>query len=112
MKTTRDVIRQNYLAEVKKYFTDKGDEVIVTGSNEFATPVVDSEGNEFFVKFVVSVPKGARDEAEYDAYGLAQEYEMKCRAMAEKKIKQAEDKRKKIARDVALRKAKADSKGD
>lgn len=109
MKTPKDVKRDDYLKKIQDFFEQAGEEVIRTGSNEFAIPVVDSCNEEFFLRFVISAPRGARDEGEYDAYGVAQAYQMKCEQTAARKAQRAIDKKKKMERDLAARKAKAES---
>ena len=109
-KATNDALRNQYVETIVKMLADAGEEVLRVGSNEIAIPVVDAEGEDNYVVFVVKVPTGSRDGDAYDAYGLAQEYEMKQAEKKEKAAKAAEDKARKIARDEAMRKQKAEAK--
>ena len=84
MATSRKVLREElklqYLTDLIKYYTDIGEDVLRIKSNEIALPVVDREGNEDFIKIVVSIPTGANKGTEpFDAYELAEEYEMKVK---------------------------------
>ena len=72
--------------------------------------VIDGEGEDSYVVFKVQVPTGSRDGDAYDAYGLAQEYEMKQAEKKEKAEKAAKEKAAKIARDQKMREQKAAAK--
>lgn len=109
-KTTNDALRNQYVDAVMKMLTDAGEEVLRVGSNEIAIPVVDAEGEDNYVVFVVKVPSGSRDGDAYDAYGLAQEYTMKQAEKKEKAAKAAKEKAAKIARDTEMRRQKAEAK--
>ena len=106
-KTTNDALRAKYINNLAEVLNAAGEEVLRVGSNELAIPVVDDEGEDSYVVFTVKVPTGSRDGDAYDAYGLAQEYEMKQAAKEEKAKKTAEEKAKKIARDQKMREQKA-----
>jgi dihydrofolate reductase len=109
-KVTNDALRNQYVDAVMKMLADAGEDVLRVGSNEIAIPVVDAEGEDNYVVFVVKVPTGSRDGDAYDAYGLAQEYEMKQAEKKEKAAKAAEEKARKIARDEEMRRQKAANK--
>ena len=109
-KVTRDALRNSYLEKLADFLRCSDEEVLVTGSNEFAIPCVDSEGNDEFIVVTVKVPTGSRDGDAYDGYSMAQDYAMK---MAEKKAKAEEaaaKKAAKIERDKKMREAKKSSK--
>lgn len=104
MATSRKVLREElklqYLTDLIKYFTDIGEDVLRIKSNEIALPVVDKEGNEDFIKIVVSIPTGANKGTEpFDAYELAQEYEMKLEQKARQK-KEMEEKKKRKSKKI------------
>ena len=108
MATSRKVLREElklqYLTDLIKYFTDIGEDVLRIKSNEIALPVVDKEGNEEFIKIVVSIPTGANKGTEpFDAYELAQEYEMKLEQKARQKKEMEEKKKAKIEKDKIRR---------
>ena len=109
-KATIDALRQEWVTKFVEMLTAADEEVLRVGSNELAIPVVDGEGEEQYIVLKVQVPLGSRDGEAYDAYGLAQEYEMKLVEKAEKKAKADEAKARKIARDAEMRKQKADAK--
>lgn len=109
-KATNDTLRNQYVNAVMKMLADAGEEVLRVSSNEIAIPVVDAEGNDQYCCFVVKVPTGSRDGDAYDAYGLAQEYEMKQAEKKEKAEKAAKEKVAKIARDQKMREQKRAAK--
>lgn len=105
-KTTNDALRAMYVDNLIEVLTAAGEDVLRVGSNEIAIPVVDAEGEDSYVVFTVKVPTGSRDGDAYDAYGLAQEYEMKQAEKKEKAEKAAKEKAVKIARDQHMREQK------
>ena len=109
-KATNDALRLKYVDVLTKVLADAGEDVLRVGSNEIAIPVVDGEGEDSYVVFTVKVPTGSRDVDAYDAYGLAQEYEMKQAEKKEKAEKAAKEKAAKIARDQKMREQRAAAK--
>lgn len=109
-KQAMDLLRQKYTHKIAEFLRQEGEEVLVIGTNELAIPCVDSEGNDQYCCFVVKVPTGSRDGDAYDAYGLAQEYEMKQAEKKEKAEKAAKEKAAKIARDQKMREQRAAAK--
>ena len=108
-KQLREEVKMEFLSSIIDFFESNEEEVIRIKSNEIAIPVVDKEGNEDFVKIVVSIPTGSNKGTEpYDGYAMAEEYEMKLKEKAEKAKKAAEAKAKKIAKEEAYRKKKAE----
>lgn len=105
-KSTIDALRKMYTENLIEALTAVGEEVLITGSNEVAIPVVDGEGEEQYIVFKVQVPSGSRDGDAYDGYAMALEYSMKLDAKEEKARRAAEEKAKKIARDTAMREQK------
>ena len=85
-KALREALRADYLAKVIDLFTNAGEEVLRTGSQEIAMPCVDAEGNDDFIVITVKVPTGERGEngAAYDGYSMAEEYAMKVADKAAK----------------------------
>lgn len=111
-KVLHEGIRQSFMTEVIKHFEDKGEEVLITGTNEICMPCVDSEGNDEFIVITFKVPTGSRDGEAYDGYGMAEDFKLKQQAKAEKAKEAAEAKARKIARDKAQREAKAKAKAE
>lgn len=109
-KMANDKLRENYVANLIEMLKATGEDVLRVGTNELAIPVVDCEGEDNYVVFKVQVPTGSRDGDAYDAYGLAQEYEMKQAEKKEKAEKAAKEKAAKIARDEKMRQQKAEAK--
>ena len=105
-KATNDALREMYVTNLIETLTAAGEDVLRVGSNEIAIPVIDGEGEDSYVVFVVKVPTGSRDGEAYDAYGLAQEYEMKQAEKKEKAEKAAKEKAAKMARDQKMREQK------
>ena len=107
-KQLREEVKTIYVEKLIDFFKET-EEVLRVGSNEIAFPVVDSEGNEDFIVLTCKIPTGANKGTEpYDGYAMAEEYEMKLKEKAEKAKKAAEAKAKKIAKDEAYRKKKAE----
>ena len=105
-------LREKILKIVMDYFTEKGEDVMQTNSNECAFPCVDSDGNDKWIQIVVKVPTGGRDEDGYDGYWVAESYKMKVKEKEEKKKENEIKKQKKIERDKKLRKKKKEENGD
>ena len=94
-----DVVRAKYVEIVAKAMEEMGEDIQFSKSNEFAFPVVGDDGSEHWVKVVVSVPTGGRDEEGYDGYGLAEAYKMK----QEEKVAKAKEKAAKAAKAKAAK---------
>ena len=93
-KSLNDALRAMYLERVHTCLSAE-DDVLVVGANELAVPVVDADGNEKWVVITIKVPSGSRDGDAYDGYAMAQDYQMRQTAKAEK---QAERERKSAER--------------
>ena len=108
-KVLHEEIKARYMSVVCDFLREQGEEVLVTGSNKFAIPVVDSQGNEEFLEVTLKVPTGSRDGDPYDGYGEAESYAMKVKEKAEKAEASAKKKAEKIAKDNARRAKKNES---
>ena len=103
-KQLREEVKMEFLSSIIDFFESKEEEVIRIKSNEIAIPVVDREGNEDFVKIVVSIPTGSNKGTEpFDAYSLAEEYQLKLKDKELKVKENAEKKQKKIEQDAKRR---------
>lgn len=111
-KTLHENLRNKYLDRIMEFFRVNGEEVLRTGTNEFAFPCIDEENNDEFIVVTVKVPTGSRDGEPYDGYSMADDFKMKLESKAEKAKENAEKKAKKIAKDKAAREAKAKAKAD
>lgn len=111
-RNLNDKIRADYMARVRDALTQNGDEILITGSNEFAIPCVNAEGDDEFIVITFKVPTGSRDGDPYDGYAVAQEYSMKLAEKAEKAKEAAAKKAKKIEADRKMREAKAKAKAE
>lgn len=109
-KILDDGVREKYLAILAEVLSAQGEEVLRVGSNEIALPCVDAESNDKFVVLTVKVPTGSRDGDLYDGYSMAEDYELKQKAKAEKAAKDMEAKAKKKARDEKQRQQAAEIK--
>lgn len=106
-KAERELIRTQFLETITSYLISDGEEVLRVKSNEIAIPVVGVEGNEDFIVVTVKVPTGANKGLEpYDAYEIAQDYEMKLAEKERKKIEAEKKKAEKIRKDEAIRQKK------
>ena len=98
IKQLREAIKEEWFDFLSTAVLREGDEVLRTASNEFAVPVVDSDGGEHYVVVTIKIPTGSRDGDPYDGYAAAQDYTMKLEAKAakaaEKERKAAERKNK------------------
>ena len=111
-KQLHEELRNKYLTMIAELLTKAEEEVLWTGSNEIAIPTLDGEGNDEYVVITVKVPTGSRDGDAYDGYEMAEDYEMKSKAKAEKQKKAQAEKSAKMARDKALREKKAKAKAE
>ena len=103
-KQLREEVKMEFLSSIIDFFESREEEVIRIKSNEIAIPVVDREGNEDFVKIVVSIPTGSNKGTEpFDAYSLAEEYQLKLKDKELKAKENAEKKQKKIEQDAKRR---------
>ena len=103
-KQLREEVKMEFLSSIIDFFESEEEEVIRIKSNEIAIPVVDKEGNEDFVKIVVSIPTGSNKGTEpFDAYSLAEEYQLKLKDKELKAKENAEKKQKKIEQDAKRR---------
>ncbi len=109
-KSLNDALRVRYMEMIGEYLTAEGEELLTTGSNEYAIPCVDAEGNDEWLVITFKIPTGSRDGDPYDGYAMAEEYSLKQKAKAEKAKEAAAKKAAKIAKDEAARKAKAEAK--
>jgi len=101
-----DEIRKKYLFKIMEFFKNNCEDVLQTGSNECVFPIVDEEGNEKWIQIIVKIPTGARDEKEFDGYGLAQAYKLKVEQNEQKKKEAERKKQKKIEEDRKKREDK------
>lgn len=104
-------IRDNFIEEVKKAFEQYFDsDCIIAGSGVLAIPGVDEEGNEFFYKIQISIPRGERDGLggyePWDAYAEAEAYQMKLQERANKKAAREAAAKKKAEEKKRQREAK------
>lgn len=110
-KVLREEIKKRYIQILQETLSAAGEEILVTGSNEFAIPVVDREGNEDFVVIIAKIPTGSREDGEdYDGFAAARSYKLKCETKAAKAEEAARKKAAKIEKDKKLREEKAKMK--
>ena len=106
-KVLNDEIKARFLEGVTEHLTQVGEEVLRTGSNEIALPVLDDDGNEKWLVVTFKVPTGSRDGDAYDGYSMAEDYQMKCA----EKVAKAKAKAEKAEKDKAKR-AKSKEKAE
>ena len=107
-KVLNDEIKTRFLDGIAEHLTNVGEEVLRTGSNEIAIPVLDEDNNEKWLVLTFKVPTGSRDGDAYDGYSMAEDYQMKQTEKAEKAKAKAE----KAAKDKAKREAKSKEKAE
>lgn len=98
-------VRDNFIEEVKAAFEEHFDAFcLIAGSGILALPGVDSEGNEFYYKIQISIPRGKRDGKggyiPWDAEHDAEQYQFEIEQKAEEKRK-AEEKKKREEEEKA-----------
>ena len=105
-KQYREAVRAEYMDKVMCFLESNQEEVLQVGSNEFAIPVVRSDGEEDYVVRACKMPTGARGGDGYDGYAMAADYTFKVEEKRKKAEAAAEAKAKKIERDKKAREAK------
>ena len=89
-KSVTDALRAQFTADLAEFLAQKYDcDVCKTATGTLMIPAVDSEGEDRWIKFSVIIPKDASEESGTDGYSLAQEYQLKQEAAAERKAKAA-----------------------
>lgn len=106
-KVLNDEIKTRFLDGIAEHLSNVGEEVLRTGSNEIAIPVLDEDNNEKWLVLTFKVPTGSRDGDAYDGYSMAEDYAMKQTEKAEKARAKAE----KAEKDKAKR-AKSKEKAE
>ena len=104
-----EVVKANFMAQVKAFFEEKNEEVLLVKSGTFSIPWVLGE-DEGYINLTFSIPKGARDGEGYSGHEEAQNFELEQKNKLEEKAKREIAKQKKIARDIALREKKRKEK--
>lgn len=97
-------IRQRYSLPILEHLQNCGEEVLQVGSNKWAIPCLDMNGDDATCVIVVQVPKGAKGEG-YDPYAESEAYAVDAKAKAEAKAARQAAKEKKAAADKAKREA-------
>lgn len=101
-----DATRNFYLELITKALAAYGEQVLDIASNAICFPCVEEDGDEAFVKVVVSIPKGTKDEP-FDGFAQAEDWEFRKAEKAEKAKAKAAEKARKIERDRKAREVKA-----
>jgi len=109
-----NALREQYLTILSNALSNACDaDALAVSSNELAVPCVDAEGNERFVVFKVSIPRGTRNGNgydPYDAYAAAEAYALEVEEKKEKKAAAEKKKQEKIERDKQKRAEKEKEK--
>ena len=106
-KNITDQLRARFTADFTEFLAQKYDvDVCRTAAGTLMIPAVDDAGEDRWVKISVIIPKDANEENGTDGYSLAQEYDLKLQAAAERK----ERREKEAATRAAKRAAKLDKK--
>lgn len=110
-KNLKEVVRVQYMNLVRSALEANGEDVLDIASNAFCFPVVDSEGNDLYIRVKVEIPKGSKDEP-FDGYAMRDDYTLKCAEKAAKAEKAKAEKAKKIERDKKQREVAARIKAE
>ena len=104
-----ELVKANFMAQVKAFLEEKGEEVLQVKSGTFSIPwaLGEDEGD---LNITFSIPKGPRDGEGYDGHAEAQNFELERKIKLEEKARREAAKAKKIARDAALREKKRKEK--
>ena len=100
-----ELVKANFMAQVKAFLEEKGEEVLLVKSGTFSIPWAHEE-DEGYINLTFSIPKGTRDGGGYDGHDEAQNFELEQKNKLEEKTKREIAKQKKIARDTAFREEK------
>ena len=103
MTALNNNLRNAYLKDLIQWVAEKYDvDAISVASGAIAIPAVDEEGNEKYVKFVVSVPRGSRNgKGGYNEYNAYDEHDAYQADVERNEAKHSETK----AKNEAKRKA-------
>lgn len=108
--TLENELRVKALAVISAALEKEFDsEILPTSSSEIAIPVVDSEGNECFIKVKVSIPRGTRSSGSYEAYdgyAEAEDWKLTLADRADKAAKREEKREREAAEKERKRAAK------
>ena len=106
-KNITDQLRARFTADFTEFLAQKYDvDVCRTAAGTLMIPTVDDAGEDRWVKISIIIPKDADEENGTDGYSLAQEYNLKLQAAADRK----ERREKEAAARAAKRAAKLDKK--
>ena len=106
-KNITDQLRARFTADFTEFLAQKYDvDVCRTAAGTLMIPAVDDAGEDRWVKISIIIPKDANEENGTDGYSLAQEYNLKLQAAADRK----ERREKEAAARAAKRAAKLDKK--
>lgn len=94
-----NALRQAEFDKLTDLLTANGYEVLQTKGAQFASPVVDMNGGERFIRITLEVPKGDREGNPYDGYAEAQVFTAEQAEKAEKAKEVARKKAEKIAKN-------------
>lgn len=97
-----NALRASEFNKLVTLLTENGYEVLQTKGAQFASPVVDMNGGERFIRITLEVPKGDREGNPYDGYAEAQVF---AAEQAEKAIKAEEVARKKAEKIAKTKKS-------
>lgn len=104
-------LRNDWFYKLYDWFVESlGEEALVVASAKIAIPAVDANGDERFVTFTISVPKGSHDGDAYDGYAEAESYRMGQEEKREKAAAREKEKAARIAKQKE-RKAAKEAKG-
>lgn len=85
-KKITDALRKEWTETFKAFISEHCDtDVCQTAAGTLMFPVVDEAGEDRWVKLSIIIPKEASEENGTDGYTLAQEYDLKLQAAAERK---------------------------
>lgn len=104
-KQVTDALRAKWTNDFMSFISGNFDtDVCQTAAGTFMFPVVDTAGEDRWIKVSVIIPKDANEADGTDGYSLAQEYKLKQKAARERARKREEE--------AAAKRAKAEKKAE
>ena len=97
-KAITDNLRARFTADLAEFLAAKYDcDVCQAAAGTLMIPAVDEAGDDRWIKFGVIIPKASEEEGT-DGYALAQDYQSKLDAAAERQARAEERKQKALAK--------------
>ena len=105
-----ELVKANFMAQVKAFLEEKGEEVLQVKSGTFSIPWALGE-DEGYLNLTFSIPKGSRDGEGYDGHTEAQNFELEQKINGrESQTRGSKGKENRARRDLSEKKGKKGEK--